>query len=161
MFFPWQHLDGIHSWELSFHKKLRWTHQLPPEQSLGWFHVPPSLLLLTVYFTITGKGKEAGRNFSWVLVGPTQWMDMGARVRKLWLTVNYGWGTVQNVLLTRWSSRKNYINSNQWIHLKARTLRIHGACTLSLWERRTPGRNSLGSFLKTKDDNETRCIFLL
>ena len=47
------------------------------------FCVPLFLLLLTVYIAIAGKGKEAGWSLTWVLVGTTQWIDVGTSLREL------------------------------------------------------------------------------
>lgn len=47
------------------------------------------------------------------------------------LTVHYGWDTVQNILPT---SRKNRINYDKWMHLKARSWReCPGLFSLTLW----------------------------
>lgn len=73
-----------------------------------------TLLLLTVYFTITGKVKETGRNFSWVLVGGSYTMDgYGSLCTKAVTYCELWVGHSAECSSHRWSSRKNYINSNQ------------------------------------------------
>lgn len=106
----------------------------------------------------TGRERNGGSAWSGLL--KTQMPPAVAHLFQVWglcqKAVTLLWtmdGAECTVLPTRWPSRKSCVNSDQWMHLEARTWKeIPGRSTWSWWERQRSGRNICGYFHMTKDD---------